>query len=388
MSLMGKMSAYIMGSVNFCAEGGMYEKLINIMLENKIPVSKIRATPTGFSAKVPSRYYKGLHRYARACKCRLYIKKKTGAFFSLYSLRRRYGILAGAVCFFILTLLMPRLVWTVDYYDIPSLEQNALGKHMYAAGIYPGMLQDNEKIISAQQQVLIAAPEYSWLAFNFVRGKIVAEAEAAVPKPHIIDNSPTYIIAGETGIIKEIQVYEGTGLKTAGQSVAKGELLVTGAQQSGLMITNTRSRAKIIAYVEKSYTTCVSLRYTAVAPTGKISEYKTLEFMGLSLPLYASAEQNANDIVNEYYTPLEINGFALPATVKVLQVAECAEKKINLTERQAKIYAEAALEKALYSDLTDVKVITKNIDYTLDNGVLTATMHITATADIAVVVEQ
>ncbi|MEG2769703.1 MAG: sporulation protein YqfD, partial [Oscillospiraceae bacterium] len=372
----------------FSVQGGNYEKLLNICLDNAFEISHVCANSLGFTAKLDARKYKSLCKIAKKCGCKIKAIKKKGIYFRLFPLRKRYGILVGLICFFILTAIMPKFVWKIDFYNIKPQDQKIILNLLQNVGIQAGMHENNDKIIVAQQQVLLKTPQYSWVAINYIRGKIVVEVENSTLKPNIIDNHPSYIVSGCDGIIYKMDVFEGTGLKTVGQCVSKDEVLVRGVSEGGLQVTQTRSRADIIAYVEKKYIVNQPLKYKEWQPTGNIAEHKTLCFLDYKIPL--SSNKNFYDVAEKitYYKPVEIFGFALPLTLQIDREIELFENEINLTQEKAKMYAQDVLNKAMYNDLKNPEILSKEVEYCVINGNLTATMYITAYSDIGVLVEQ
>ena len=384
------MQDFFSNYVYFKVEGGNHTKLINLATNNTLEISALKATPLGFTGKLKANEYKTFAKLSKKCNCSVRIQRKKGIYFKLFSLRKRYGILVGAIAFFLLTTIMTNIIWDIEYYKISEKEQVYLATELRKVGIYEGAYKTKEDFIVAQKMVQVNTSEYAWLAINFVHGKLIVETELADKKQEIIDNSPTYIIAGENAIIEKITVYEGYAAKTIGQSVAEGELLVTGVAEHGLgKIAKGRSRAEVIAKVDKTYVISQPLSYTQEILTGEYKENKTLIFLDQEIPLGIMVDDEKNKTEeNCSYDPFTILGLAMPATIKTQKVLQTKEIQTTLTRAQAETICVNLLEKSVYQDLKITDIITQTVEYEEKDGNLIATMYISAYCDIAVLVEQ
>lgn len=375
--------SFLLGSVAFESSGGRTERFLNDCTAEYIPLEHISPLPLGLRATVPARYYKKLHRIARKSGCVLKVKRKYGLCFLLYKLHGRYGIAAGIAAAFLLCFIMPKFVWHIAYYNIPPEQQNVLSDAMYEAGVYEGIWHDNSTFKLAEQKVLLALPQYSWMSFNFARGRLVVEAEDTVKKPVIIDEESTNIIAAWDGVIKSMEVYDGYAVKEAGQSVVKGEVLVSGVGRDWRQSLHyAKSRAKITAYVECSFSTVQPYEFQEVEPTGRIDEYKKLIINGLEIPLYGTFEAGETDIVQSYQKPCSFLGFSLPGTLKVTQVIRQEEKMICLTKQEAEKRAISTLNNILYHELNSPDILSKEIKSQECEGGIEVTISVKAYADI------
>ncbi|MDO5603119.1 MAG: sporulation protein YqfD [Oscillospiraceae bacterium] len=378
-----KIWSFLLGMVAFESAGGRNERFLNDCTEEYIPLERVRPLPLGLAATVPVRYYKKMHRLARKNGCVLKVTKRYGLCFLLHKLRGRYGIAAGLVCAFLLCFVMPKLVWHIAYYNIPAEQQKILSDAMYEAGVYEGVWHDNSAFKLAEQKVLLALPQYSWLSFNFARGRLVVEAEDTVRKPSILSEESTNIIAGWDGVIKSMQVYDGYAVKEAGQSVAKGELLVSGVGRDWRQVLHyAKSRAVVTAYVECSFSTIQPYAFQEVEPTGLIDEYTECIINGVQIPLHGPFEAGENDIVQSYQKPCEFLGFSLPATLRVTQVVRQQEKDVRLTKEEAEKRAVTTLNDILYHELKSPVILSKEIKSEECEEGLQVIMKIKAYADI------
>lgn len=378
-----KIWSFFLGRVTFEASGGKIERFLNDCTEQYIPIECVKPLPLGLCAALPARYYKKLHRIARKNGCVLKTKKKYGLCFLFYKLRKRYGIAAGLTAALLLCFVMPKFVWHISYYDIPAEQQKILSDAMYEAGIYEGIWHNNSAFKLAEQKVLLALPQYSWLSFNFARGRLVVEAEDTIKKPTIVGEESTNIIAGWSGVIKSMEVYDGYAVKEAGQSVAKGDVLVSGVGRDWRQTLHyAKSRAKVTAYVECSFSTMQPYIFQEVEPTGKIDEYTEMVINGLHIPLHGPFEAGETDIVQSYQKPCAFLGFSLPATLKVTQIVRQEEKSVVLTRELAERRAISTLNDILYDELKSPAILSKEVKSEECEDGLKVTMSVKAYADI------
>lgn len=375
---------WIFGRARFTAEGGNTEKFLNACAERNIPVENICPLPYGITAELPARYYTCLHGIARKQGCRLRLQKKYGLCFSLVKLKKRYGILLGMLAAAFLLLWMPHMVWNIAFYHIPEKQQSSIADAMFEAGVYEGAKFDNQKFQLAEQRVLMQLPEYAWISFNFVRGKVIVEAAETIPKPQILKKESTHIVAGWSGIIQRMEVYNGFAVKQEGQFVKKGELLVSGVGRDWREVLHyAKSRAIIMAYVECGYTTLQPYQYTETVPTGEVKESRCLIFQNARIPLQREAIPDENTIVEFYRKPLSVWGFSLPVTVETTQQIRQQEQTVQLTKEEAKKRAVRTLENIAYSELKTPTILSKEIVTQEQKNGLQVSMKLKVYADIA-----
>ena len=372
--------------VEFTALGGRYERFINLCNEKGIPLSQISPLPGGVQAVIPARYYHRAAGIARSCQTRLSVQERQGMWFRLGWLHRRWGILVGAVLFCVSCHLFGKTVWSIRWQEDLSWEQRqSLRQGLYSMDICEGTILSQETLRQSEKILLSEYPEFAWVALNLNRGRLVVEAMPANPVPEIENNEAGDLLAKADGLILSMNVQEGVAAKQAGQTVAEGEVLVQGwhTDENGTHIqAHAHAKAEVMGQIQRSYRCEQPMEYTAlVAQQGMEQQSRLYAFGRYWGKEPAQQAQAAERIIR---TPVNILGFALPATVEQRILLPRQQQQISLTEQQAVDYARMACMQQLYAQFPDASSLEYQEEWTLEQGMLLYTMHTSFQADLVI----
>lgn len=371
------------GAVRFTALGGRYEQLLTACAAGDIPLQQVRPMPGGFTASTPLRCYRRLHPLARRSHTRLRVQKRTGLWFWLRRYRGRWGLLVGPAVFLAAIALLQNLVWSVRFVGLDAAQQAAVRQALTAAGICEGTAVTQPQLRAAERAILSGQQGLGWVSLNFIKGRLVVEGAAALPKPEIEPNDPVDLVAAADATLLSLTVQEGYALKQPGQTVAEGEVLVSAVKEGqDQQPIPSHARASAWARLERSYTCTQPLQYTARFATGRTAERRTLLAAGHRLPLWDAADELQGE-TRLSYAPLELFGFGLPVTVETALTAEQAEQTVTLSPAAARQFARYACEQALAEEFPGAKLLTVSEQETWDEGALTLRRTVQFEADIA-----
>lgn len=183
---MQKLWQILLGAVQFSAQGGDYERLLNTCMVMGLDVTRVCATPFGFTGWIPARQYKTLHRPARSCRCRVKIERRRGLVFRFYRYPNRTGLAVGAILFCLLCSWLQGCIWTVSYYNLNADTATKLALLLQQNQVTRGSRPTTESLATVRQKILLEDGSYASLSFNFVKGRLIVEATPAQMKPAII----------------------------------------------------------------------------------------------------------------------------------------------------------------------------------------------------------
>lgn len=214
-------------TVRFETEGGLGEKLLSRCAQSQIELEAVVPTATGFKGRVRARDYAALAKHARHCHCRVKVQERYGIMFWLAAYRRRAGLLAGAAAALLLLALSRQLVWNITFLNCTQAEQQQLRSQMYEHGIYEGAFVDAQKLKNAANEMFLSTGDYSWVTLNFVHGRLVAEKVDRTQQPQALEQQYCDFVAAEDGRITRLDVSGGFVRRREGETVSKGEVLVS-----------------------------------------------------------------------------------------------------------------------------------------------------------------
>lgn len=327
---------FVEATVRFETEGGLGEQLFSRCAQGQIRLEGITPTATGFSGRVRAQDYPALARYAKKYHCRLRIKERYGVLFWLGAYRRRAGLLAGAAAAALLLMLSGRLVWNITFLNCTQAEQQQLRAQLYEHGIYEGAYVDVHKLKDTAGELFLEGDAYSWLALNFVHGRLVAEKVNRTAQPQALEQEYCDFVASEDGLITRLDVSGGFVRRREGETVSKGEVLVSSARvgRSGEALFSPAA-AKVYAQVEKIYTCTQPFSVAAQCPTSELTVARRLLGPWGSIPLSAQLSREQQASAQTSREGITLFGLHLPATLETSSVRGVQTVQAHLSQTLA-----------------------------------------------------
>jgi len=211
-------------------EGLSLEKFINLTISKGIYLWKIdRTAYTSLRAYINIRDFPKLRPILRTVRCRVKILEKRGLPFFIFRFKHRKMLIAGMVLFLVLLYSVSSFVWTVEVEGNERLDSRVIVRFLEKNGIKPGVWKGNIDINKVENRMMIDIPELAWIGIEIRGTKAIARVVEAVLPPKVIQkDTPCNIIAAKDGIISRMIVLDGQAKVKVGQTVKKGQLLVSG----------------------------------------------------------------------------------------------------------------------------------------------------------------
>lgn len=317
--------------------GDIAEKLLNICAKNGIPLWNIKRRGEVIRCYIAVGDFKRLPRLVIKSGLRVHILDRYGLPFFTERYKKRYGIPVGAAVFFAFLTFMSGFVWSVEAAGNGNIPENEIIAECRELGITEGMRKGEISPASAKLQLLLKDNRLSWCAFNIEGCYLTVDVTEAKKKEE--DNSvPTNLKAAADGIIKKIDVTAGNCIVKVGDTVAAGDILVSGIEERADGTRFVHSIGSITAATEREITVTANYRQKITFKTGKKKTKRVLSFFGIKIPLYLGCEKGT------YNTETSIK--ALKLLGKRLPIA-IYEKRFEFTKETEKNYDRNALEKEL-----------------------------------------
>jgi similar to stage IV sporulation protein len=221
---------YIHGYVIIIVTGYFLEKFINVCLHRHIRLWDVeRLSDNKMRMKISIKGFKLLRPIARKTRCKVRINGKEGLPFFFNRYRKRKTFLAGLVLFFVLIYLMSSFVWSIEITGNENIETEQIEEFLDACGIKTGVFKYKINAQDAADQLMLDVKELSWVSIELVGTKVKIDLRERIPIPEIIPlDEPCNIVAKKDGVIKSILVKEGIEEVSEGDTVKKGDLLISG----------------------------------------------------------------------------------------------------------------------------------------------------------------
>ncbi|NLX63732.1 MAG: sporulation protein YqfD [Clostridiaceae bacterium] len=369
---------YIRGYVIIIVAGRSIERFINICSKRQILLWDIvRLDAASAEMKASIRGFRLMRPAAKKSGCRVHIKKKCGLPFFLYRFKRRKGFKVGLVIFSAILMLSVSIIWDIEITGCEPEKIPEIMSVLNADNIGRGSfkLKLDPKIIA--KKIALNVEQVAWVGVEIKGVKLFITIKDSIEPPVLIKNDEAFnIVAERDGLVKKVEVYAGTPRIKEGETVKKGQLLVSGKLESKNPEFGTRdvhALGKIIARTWYEESMPVSMVYTQKLKTGRT--HKTVYFRFLDRRFKISG----GDLPFEMYETVTEEkmisgpfGLRLPIGLIVENSSEIVEKQVELTLDEAiDVTIETAkenLNKRIPADCTVVDEMIKQ--YEGDSGTI------------------
>ena len=227
------------GYVIISITGKAPERFINLAMVNGIFLWDISTVDQEtLEAKVAIHQFKQLRKVARLSHNKFKIIKKKGLPFTLRRVGKRKGFFLGLASFVIILYVFSAFIWFVDCTSIEETEVTNAQVILNLAsdlGLKPGALKYSLNTKEIERLMEIKMPQLAWVGIEIKGTRAnIRLVEKKMPAEEHSFTGPGNLIAIKDGVIYEILVIEGEGLVRPGETVKKGQILI-----SGLLHLNT-----------------------------------------------------------------------------------------------------------------------------------------------------
>ena len=372
---------FIIGYLEVEFSGDVTEIILNICAKQGISLWSIKRRDKKIRGFITVRDFKSLPRVAKGSGIRVHILKKRGFPFIVGRYKKRLGIPVGAVIFFCFLELMSCFIWTVEVSANKTVPEKDILAACEKIGVREGIKKSSVNPKTAKQELLLELDKLAWASVNIEGCRATVNVSEAVQKAEK-NGTPTNLKASADGIITKINITSGNCLVKPGETVAKGDLLVSGAIERTDSTQFVRSAGSIIAKTERELTVSGYYKRTVGEKTGKIKKKSVLSFFGIDIPLFLGHESLS------YESRMEVKeasllGKSLPIRLYTKYLEMTAQKEVILSKEELLKELEEKLTRAAQVEkIADFKV--KNREFDEIQGGIRLKALISAEENIAV----
>ena len=318
-----------------------------------------RADNDELTARINVRDFFRLARLAKKTRCRIYVLKRVGFIFIFSKLKKRKAFLLGALLFIGAVYLMSSFIWSMEI-----------------------KCPDDDLSISVMEDLrqwgLKEYKNVAWAQIEIRGSKLTVELVKKQLPPKLEQNTPCDIIASKDGIVEEIIHFKGEALVKPGQTVSKGDVLITGRivlqqdcseqkdkGEGDILLVHAQGIIKARVWYQKAVK--VPLVKTQKTPTGKSKKsivFQTgdhifsLQWGSIPYTLYDRKTLKEIAILPIFEGALKLN---------VVEYLEMEITKEFLGIEEASSEAEAELILQLGDISKDNKITQKKMEFMLDS---------------------
>ena len=348
---------FIIGYLEVEFSGDVAEIILNICAKQGISLWSIKRRDKKIRGFITVMDFKILPRVAKKCGIRVHILKRRGFSFIVGRYKKRLGIPVGAAIFFCFLEVMSCFIWTVEVSGNKTLPEKDILAACEKIGVKEGRLKSSVNPKTAKQELLLELNKLAWASVNIEGCRVTVNVSEAAQKAEE-KGTPTNLKASADGIITKINITSGNCLVKPGDTVAKGDLLVSGVIERADSTQFVRSAGSITAKTERELTVSGYYKRTVGEKTGKIKKKSVLSFFGINIPLFLGRE-NGNYESRTEIKEASLLGKSLPIRLYT--------KYFEMTAQKEVIFSKEELLKELEEELTRAAQVEKIADFEVKN---------------------
>ncbi len=295
----------IFGEVFIEIDGTEIEKLLNVSAKKRIHIRNLRYKCGIVSGSVTPKDFKRIRIAKRGIKARVRITKKKGLAFVYDKHSNRTGFLIGAVLFLVILKFMSLFIWNVSVVGNKNSDTREIVSEVRELGLKEGVKIKNVDTAIISQKLLLKNDKLSWASVN-IEGCFAtvnvseSKGERAEEKP------PSNLIATADGTIEKIDVTSGRTVVSVGDTVAKGDVIVSGVYEMPDKTVFENSKGKIIAKTVRTFSSSENFMQNVTVSCLK-KQKSVLGLFFLKIPLYLGTikESYTSSITQKNLTVLD-----------------------------------------------------------------------------------
>ena len=353
---------------------GLYEDFLNYLVENEFYISSVSRTQFGINLVCLARDYRTIAKTARKFQCRTKIAGRKGIYFLLKKIITRKSIAAASVMVFLYIFIFSKIIWRIDVISPNRCLGEEIYTLLYKNDVYAGAVFNQEKNQNIIQQIFMNVEDVGYVTLNFYKGILTCKIDPAIEKmPYLEQSFEGNIVATQNGVIEDLRVYSGFGQVKVGQTVEKGDILVSATyiDRNGTL-QQVMPRAYIKAHCVKKYTAQIDMNKKEYLRTGESTQRTTIKLLGKNLVVNREKLDDYPVYDTERsFEYLDLLGFKLPITVERIKYYKKEAVTLSKDEHTAYKAAKKMVEMLINNDLSIEEIELKKYEHTLENNRLT-----------------
>ena len=355
--------SFLKGYYEVEIKGGRTERFLNIIVNKKIYIwNVIRNKEGNISFCVCKRGFEKVKELSEENYLECILKNEYGFYFYVKSLKKRWMFAIFIPLFVGILFLLSSVIWQVEITKADYVNENKVREVLKELGLSVGKIKYNINYRNAENVLLTKFDEFIWANVELKGTKLVVTLQPRKKAPQFIDkDTPCNLIAKKDGYILDIIAENGEKVVKIGDTVLKGQTLISGIVQSNKVGARyVHSLGKVTAKTWDERKKEKKLYKYDKIYTGRTKKLWEVDVFGLKIPIYF--KKNI-DFYNYDSIIKESNIFFL--SFRKYEYKEYNLKKTKLSVKEAvKMCSDELLEeiKKENENIKTKKVSYQNID--------------------------
>ena len=300
---------YLSGYVTISISGDGCEQILNLCAKYGIRYRRLHYKNGKIIGDIKIKDFRKLRSVRPKRSAKIHIIKKRGLPFKTVKYKKRLGFFVGFAVFIILLEFLSGFIWNIKIVGTDKVSDKEIANLCKSYNIKIGSRINKVDTLKSAQQLLIDHKKLAWASLN-IEGTLLT---VNVTETKNIDNdiAPSNLIAKSDGEIKKIDVTSGTVNVKIGDTVRKGDILVSGIVENLSSTTFVNSKGTVTAFSNIDISVTENYNQKIFIRTNKIKKRTVLDVLTLKIPLYfGEIKSSSEDTYNS--KTLKLFGEELP----------------------------------------------------------------------------
>lgn len=358
------------------------EGTLNAILQEDIPVAGVmQKNALAFRFSVRRQDLKRLEALVQRIGCKLEVIRRQGVYWKLKALQKRPVLVWMLVVLVAVSIFLPTRILFVQVEGNQELPSRQILSAAEASGIRFGASRKQVRSEKMKNTLLSRLPQLQWAGVNTSGCTAVISVRERTEEQKQRSIAFSNLVATQDGYILSQTILGGTPMFTPGESVIKGQVLVSGYTDCGICLRAGRAEGEILAQTVREI--------TAVTPSERQSireitdkKYKiSLLIRKKRINLWKDSrisDTSCGRMYEEYYVSLP-GGFQLPIALCIDQYLEYAVSTVSLSEEIASRQLQSFSDSYLLRQTVAGEILQKQHHFLNDEGCYRLESHYTCT---------
>ena len=348
---------FLFGYVEIEGENGFAERFINCCTAEGIPLWDTKKSGEKIYAKTTAEGFKKIRSPAKKSSMRIRMISKHGLPFFADKWLRKSGLIIGFALAAVILAILSGHIWVIEIDNSTDIPDEKIIQSYADSGLKIGS-NKRVDIKRLRSDVLSNLDDASWTTVNISGMTATIKVRKVNKTPEVTDQSGTSnIVAAKDGQVEIIEPYRGTAAVKAGQTVTKGDMLISGVTESRIQSYIFSDADGYIAAstnikVEKK----TESKITELIPESQKIYY--IYFLGKEIPLGFHKEYDCCYLHRSW---LYIGGKRMPFGVYYRVFTNFKENKLNTNKKETVLSAINDYSLKAYNDTLHAQVISKDV---------------------------
>ena len=360
--------------------------ILDFLIAHNIPFHGQKNDENTFSVLLYPLYYKTYMHLRKERRFRKETRKRLGFFSLIARYQKRMGLVVGFLLAMALIFLSSLFVWDIRIEGADVIHENTILEALEKRGIYLGAFIPSLDTEITEQALILDVDGLSFVSIN-LRGTVAhVEIRERASEPEIVDRtSPSNLIATTDGQIEALQITGGFATVKCGETVKKGDILVSGIIDSAALgYRLVRARGEVLARITKTYKAEIPYETTEKIYTGKFFSQKSIKFFSKTIKLFGKdsiSYPSCDKIESE--KRIYLFGFiALPVFITETRFVEYEWIPKILTRQEALDSAQKQIFALREKELSDAEILGIHTSVIEDGNILKMIQQVECIMDI------